>query len=160
MRELQRLFGAAAVAAVCGLIFNFAAHGQTPRATSTTFVTTSQGAARSVSDGIYTSEQAGRGRALFGKHCASCHMDDLSGGHMTPSLAGQDFTSAWDGSPVSELLIRIRTTMPPDSPSTLTDQQYVDLISFMFQANSWPSGERELPADIDALKRISIRRIK
>ena len=43
-----------------------------------------QEATRSVWDGVYTEEQAGRGKPLYNQHCASCHADTLMGGEMSP----------------------------------------------------------------------------
>lgn len=43
---------------------------------------------RSVWDGIFTEEQATRGKAVYEQHCRSCHGADLMGdGVMDPSLA-------------------------------------------------------------------------
>ena len=70
----------------------------------------STGPAQSVWDGIYTEEQAKRGRALYSETCAACHAADLSGGEMAPALAGTDFMSNWNGLSVDDLFERIKVT--------------------------------------------------
>ena len=46
---------------------------------------------RTVWDGVYTEEQATRGRADYLKACASCHAADLRGGSTAPSLVEESF---------------------------------------------------------------------
>ena len=108
------------------------------------------------SSGIYTTQQAARGSALYQSKCSSCHGDDLSGGGTSPALAGPDFLANWTGQPVAALLDRIRKTMPADRPDTLTAQQAVDLVAFLLRANRFPAGKTELPADVDRLQHILI----
>ena len=43
---------------------------------------------RSVWDGVYTAEQAKRGEALYGQHCAACHGGTLLGAEAAPALTG------------------------------------------------------------------------
>ena len=43
----------------------------------------------SVWDGVYTVEQANRGKGMYAEQCASCHGSELTGGEMAPPLAGQ-----------------------------------------------------------------------
>ena len=52
---------------------------------------------RSVWDGVYTTEQAARGKALFTKECAACHGPELTGGESAPPLEGGGFISNWNG---------------------------------------------------------------
>ena len=46
-------------------------------------------------ESVFTAEQATEGRAAYAKHCASCHMPDLSGNTEVPPLAGAAFIDTW-----------------------------------------------------------------
>ena len=111
-------------------------------------------AGRSVWDGVYNDEQAKRGGAIYSERCALCHGSQLSGGEMAPPLTGAAFTSNWNGLTLGDLLERIRLTMPPDQPGTLTRQEYVDVISFVLKAGQFPAGQKELDRQSELLKQI------
>jgi hypothetical protein len=49
-----------------------------------------------------------------------------------------------------------RDSMPGISPGTVSAEDYVDLIAYIFSANGMPSGKEELEADPEILKRIRI----
>lgn len=111
---------------------------------------------RTVWDGVYTEEQATRGQAQYLRACASCHAADLRGGGTAPSLVEESFSFQWADTTVGELLDRIRTLMPSDRPNSLSSQTYRDLVAFILQANKFPSGEKELDSDLEALRQIAI----
>jgi mono/diheme cytochrome c family protein len=111
---------------------------------------------RSIWDGVYTDEQAKRGRPLYDQHCASCHGAALEGGESAPALAGGEFLSGWDGLTVGELFERIRTTMPQSKPRTLSREVNADIIAFIFSANQLPAGKAELSHATEVLKEIRI----
>jgi mono/diheme cytochrome c family protein len=113
-------------------------------------------AARSAWDGVYTEEQAERGRAAYMESCASCHAKDLRGDSTAPSLVEESFSFQWDNATVGELFTRIRTLMPSDRPNSLPAQRYRDIVAFLLQANKFPAGGQPLDADVDALERIRI----
>src|SRR2546425_773509 len=64
---------------------------------------------------VFSAPQAKRGEGLYQNQCSSCHSADLSGGG-APELAGADFLSGWDKSPVADLVSKIETSMPASSP--------------------------------------------
>ena len=107
-------------------------------------------------DGIYTADQAARGKAQYGQACANCHMDDLSGSGQALPLAGDAFTETWEGQTVDDLFELIHNTMPQDKPGTLSSDAVVDVISYMLQYNKFPAGKAELASDPAALKAILI----
>jgi len=110
--------------------------------------------AASVWDGVYSEEQAGRGRTLYGKECASCHGSSLSGGETAPPLTGSAFMANWSGLSVGELFERIRLSMPEGRPGTLSRQQNADILAYMLSVNEFPAGKAELQKDTDRLKQI------
>jgi pimeloyl-ACP methyl ester carboxylesterase/cytochrome c553 len=111
---------------------------------------------RTVWDGVYTREQAMRGRTEYVRSCAACHAEDLRGNGTAPSLVGESFSFLYGDTPVGELFGRIRTLMPSDRPNSLSSQSYRDIVAFILQSNTLPPGERELDADPDALRQILI----
>ncbi len=109
---------------------------------------------KSVWDGVYTDEQANRGKGLYSENCASCHGSELTGGEMAPPLSGGEFMAGWDGLTVGDLFERIRISMPQNAPGSLSGQQNADILSFVFNANKFPSGQTELPKEAGILKTI------
>jgi mono/diheme cytochrome c family protein len=149
------LAGGAAVAFAAGFMPMTRAAGPAPAQAATPAAP-----AKTTQDGVYSDAQAARGKAQYTQSCATCHMDDLSGSGQAPPLAGDAFSSVWDGHTVSELFDLTRTTMPQDNPGSLTPDQYVDIITYLFKANNLPSGKDDLKSDPDTLKGITITQKK
>lgn len=118
-----------------------------------------QGAASlKLSDGVYTRDQATRGQTKYTEACGRCHQSDLAGADQAPSLAGGDFLDRWQGQSVGDLADRIRTTMPQDDVGSVNVQLSADLTAYLLQANGFPPGQAELPADRSAMKAIALKR--
>ena len=112
--------------------------------------------AKSVWDGVFTKQQADRGKEAYGRACTYCHRDDLSGNEDgAPALRGPVFSERWKDRPLSEFYFVLRETMPQDEPASLTAQAYVDIISFILSGNTMSAGEKELPPDMESLKQIT-----
>ena len=109
--------------------------------------------ARSVSDGVYTAQQATRGQSIYRARCASCHGPELAG-RSGPPLTGSDFTATWDKDPLSELANKILRTMPKNDPPALTAQETADVLAYVLQMGKFPSGSSELAMDETALKQV------
>jgi S-disulfanyl-L-cysteine oxidoreductase SoxD len=114
----------------------------------------------SVWDGIYTKDQASRGETAYAKNCASCHGAKLEGQGQTPPLTGTDFLSNWNGMTVGDLFDTIQATMPADRPGQLTKSQNAEILAYILKSNQFPAGDKELPADSDALKKVRIEPAK
>jgi S-disulfanyl-L-cysteine oxidoreductase SoxD len=113
-----------------------------------------ESAGRSVWDGVYTAEQAGRGRALYETHCTVCHGASLTGADVTPPLVGGRFLGNWNGQTVADLVTRTRTTMPLNDPGSLGSGTIADITAYIFQENKFPAGATELPRDAQSLEQI------
>jgi mono/diheme cytochrome c family protein len=109
---------------------------------------------KSVWDGVYTEEQANRGKQGYADQCASCHGPELTGGEMAPGLSGGEFLSGWDGLTVGDLFERIRISMPQNSPGSLSGQQNADILAFILASNKFPTGTSELAKESMILKTI------
>ena len=118
-----------------------------PATTSAGPVQATSDVKRTVWDGVYTEEQAERGRVQYTESCAACHAPDLRGDNTSPSLVGLSFAFLWGGSTLGELFGRIQTLMPTDRPNSLSAQTYRDILAFILLANSYPTGEQELEDD-------------
>ena len=117
--------------------------------------TTAHEARTSVWDGVYTEEQAERGRQTYRQVCALCHGYELQGNDQgAPALVGQAFTAQWRELPLRDMFLIIRQTMPMNSPGRLIPQAYIDIISYLLKTNGMPAGDAELMPDIEQLKQI------
>jgi len=94
-----------------------------------------------VRDGVYSAEQAQRGRTIYDTTCASCH----DGGTMGPELWGDAFLSQWENKDVGAFFIRIQTTMPEDAPGSLSDNEILDVVAYVLQTNGFPAGDKAIP---------------
>src|SRR4051794_17020042 len=56
--------------------------------------------ARSVWDGVYSKDQAERGRKAYDSLCARCHGEKLGGNDDAPALADEPFLKSWEGKSV------------------------------------------------------------
>src|SRR5882724_7035593 len=95
---------------------------------------------RSISDGVYTQEQANRGKTAYAEQCASCHGAELRGDAETPAITGNTFLAKWNNHSVDELFESVRVTMPADRPGTLSRQIDSDILAFIFGVNKFPAG--------------------
>src|SRR5687767_5565328 len=114
-------------------------------------------AGRTVWDGVYTDEQAARGRELYASTCATCHKEDLSG-ERGPNLSAEGFANRFDSDHLGRIFNSILTRMPADNRGSLRPDQAADLVAFLLQFNKFPSGAQPLPASVDALTAIRVMR--
>jgi mono/diheme cytochrome c family protein len=90
-----------------------------------------------VRDKVYAPDQAKAGKTTYDNKCASCH----DGGTMGPELWGAPFLESWDGKTVGTFFERIKSTMPEDSPGTLTESEILNVIAYVLQTNGFPAGD-------------------
>jgi S-disulfanyl-L-cysteine oxidoreductase SoxD len=110
----------------------------------------------SVWEGVYTKEQAARGKARYFTSCAVCHGAVLQGDSDSPELAGKAFMKRWGDQSVGTLFAYASSQMPVGRPGSLGVQGYTDVIAHILATNGFPDGQRELPANGQALERIII----
>lgn len=103
---------------------------------------------KSAVTGIYSAEQAQRGRKIFLQKCAACHPTEF--------FTDGTFLGTWSGQSAHAVFTQIRTTMPQESPGALRRQEYADVLAYLLQLNKLPAGKVELPAVDDALKKVVI----
>jgi len=128
---------------------------------ATTILAEPAGPKVSVWSGVYTKAQSERGEQLYSGACAQCHGLRLNGAGQpdqppSPAIARAGFLRKWEGKPVAELFTYVRAMMPTDAPGTLTDQQSIDAVAYMFAVSDIPAGNKDLPTDPKALEGIVI----
>jgi mono/diheme cytochrome c family protein len=111
----------------------------------------------SVSEGVYTEEQAERGKAAYEAACSFCHLSDLTGQGFAPSLVEDMFKSRWQDGNLGDLFTSVKQTMPQDKPASLTDKEYAEIVAFLLKSNKYPAGAQELQADPKALAAITFK---
>jgi S-disulfanyl-L-cysteine oxidoreductase SoxD len=99
----------------------------------------------SIWDGVFTAEQAARGRQVYEMNCSACHGTELvSEDGYAPDLSGFRFTSNWHGKTLAERFEKIQTTMPLGRGGTLQAQEVVDILAHILNFNKYTAGEDEL----------------
>lgn len=98
--------------------------------------------------GVYTAEQATRGRNVFLGSCKSCHAPE--------SHVGPNFTKLWVGKPLLELFKYVSESMPENDPGSLAPETNADVVAYLLQLNAMPAGKTELPAERATLREIRV----
>jgi len=96
--------------------------------------------------GVYTGDQAKRGKEAYLTYCRSCHL---------PST-GNAFAQRWAGKTILDLFTYIYETMPDNNPRSVSETDNADIIGYLLQTTGMPVGSRELPVVADSLKAIRI----
>jgi mono/diheme cytochrome c family protein len=98
--------------------------------------------------GVYTEEQAQRGREVYASSCRSCH---------TPaSHTGETFNKWWRGKRLSDLFSFVATRMPKNDPGSLAVEDVADVVAYLMKMNAMPVGKEEMYPDADSLKKFKI----
>jgi mono/diheme cytochrome c family protein len=104
--------------------------------------------ARSTLDGVFTAEQAARGRQTYIDSCTECHALDWARG---------DVVRSWEGAPLYGFFELLNRTMPESNPGSLSRRDYVDIIAYMLQVNGMPPGDQALSTGTSRLRQIIFR---
>ncbi len=111
-------------------------------------VAATRAAGSSTLSGVYTNEQASRGKDVYAGSCRSCHVP--------ASHTGATFATWWRGKQLSDLFTFVSTRMPKNDPGSLAPEDAADVVAYLLKMNAMPAGAVALPADIDSLKKIRI----
>lgn len=102
---------------------------------------------KSTADGVYSADQAVKGKDLYGQACESCHQP--------AKFSGAEFTRAYGGRPLSEIDGSM-AEMPMDNPGSLSRNDVAALIAYFLSMNKYPAGHAPLSGELDALKSIMV----
>lgn len=98
--------------------------------------------------GVYTLDQAKKGKEVFTGACSGCHT--------VASHSGPVFAARWMGKPLSEFFDYVARLMPKANPGALSEDEYVWVTAYVLKLNNMPAGTRELSAEPQVLKAIRI----
>ncbi|WP_291159211.1 HupE/UreJ family protein [Gemmatimonas sp. UBA7669] len=107
-----------------------------------------QTAPRSTMAGVYTADQATKGREVFNGMCLGCHT--------TASHQGTAFQLKWFGRPLFDLYDYLSQAMPKTAPGSLTEDEYVWVTAYILRLNGMPAGKVELNAEPKWLKTVRV----
>jgi mono/diheme cytochrome c family protein len=111
--------------------------------------------ARTVWRGVYTVQQAERGERTYKAYCGVCHGIEarLS---TQPVFVGAPFMTRWRDQSVGDVFMTIKVNMPRENPASLTDEEYIDIVTYFLRENEIPAGNIELPAKLDDILAVTI----
>jgi mono/diheme cytochrome c family protein len=146
LRPLPHCIIASAALAVVAVVFVSAA-------------TTLKAFAQAAEGPSFTTEQVERGQAAYNQNCQDCHGSTLDNGEFGgPPLKGTYFRNHWGAGSVADLTGYAKALMPPDRPGRLSDETYTDLVAFLLSNNGYAANGRELPSDLAAQQKMSMKK--
>ena len=110
--------------------------------------TTAAAGARTSMSGIFSQKQASAGRTVYSMQCSACHS--------TSAHTGPAFMKSWQGRTVWDLYAFLKDNMPQSEPGALSDEEYIQVVTYMLSLNKMPAGEQDLRVDQALLKAIRI----
>ena len=106
---------------------------------------------KTVWDGVFSEDQASRGRASYNASCASCHGADLTS--YKGALKGQKFMDHWREDALESLYSNIKKSMPRNAPGTLETATYLDIIAYILQQSGFSVGVSDLsPGNLKSIQ--------
>jgi mono/diheme cytochrome c family protein len=97
----------------------------------------------------YLPSQAARGKEVYDGTCGTCHQ--------ASKFVGQEFVELWNDRRLYDFYSLVRGTMPLDNPGGLKEQEYLDVVAYLLQANHHASPQPDsLRADTASLRRTKI----
>lgn len=100
----------------------------------------------------FSAEQADRGRDMFRATCTECHYSS--------EFSDSQFKFKWSRRTAGSLYQLIQTSMPETAPGSLSEEESVDLVSYILRMNGFEPGDGELAADRAVLDEISLASIR
>lgn len=103
------------------------------------------GASSRPAQGGYTRDQAARGELVYIQHCLTCHganLQGVDGGTLMGPAFGTSLTVAKMST--RKLFAYIKDAMPMNAPGSLSDAQYLDVLSFLLEKNGYAPGTAPL----------------
>ncbi len=152
---MPKLFPVAAATCAAILLVGVA-HGQSPR---TLEPPSPASGGSTLWSGVYTNEQAMRGKENYEKFCFRCHKRDLSGNddagaNTAPALVGERFVLQWADHTAVKIFTKLKTEMPPVYSEAVSDDIKIDILAYILKSNGFPAGSRELTTDRSVLEAI------
>jgi alcohol dehydrogenase (cytochrome c) len=129
-----------------GVMWVFALPDDTPRAVPRP--TRRDRPVRSLSDGVFTANQASQGKALFAQECDACHEAE--------NYTGANFAAKWGAGTLADVYQDFALAMPPANAGGLTPATYASIVAYFASESGYPAGNADLPGDATQLRAIAI----
>jgi alcohol dehydrogenase (cytochrome c) len=129
-----------------GVMWVFALPDETPRVVPRP--TRRDRPARSLTDGVFTANQASQGKALFAQECDTCHEAE--------NYTGANFAAKWGGGTLADVYQDFALAMPPANAGGLTPATYASIVAYFASESGYPAGNSDLPGDATQLRSIAI----
>lgn len=110
--------------------------------------------------GVYTEAQAKSGADAYRKNCSECHLEDMAGDGFAPPLKGPEFMNNWNALTVGDLFDRIRISMPPSNPSSVSAKEKAEIVAHILKSAGFPAGTTDLATQVEPLKAIKFEATK
>jgi PQQ-dependent dehydrogenase (s-GDH family) len=105
----------------------------------------------------FTAAQAAAGKTAYTATCAVCHGATMTDGTYATPLAGQYFKTKWSRRSVRALYDRVRNTMPPSAPGSLSADTYADIVAHVLEVNGFKPGNAALRPGDETLNRMELK---
>ncbi|MEX2131939.1 MAG: hypothetical protein WD772_10670 [Pseudohongiellaceae bacterium] len=92
---------------------------------------------KTLHDGVFTTEQANAGQAVYDRSCKNCH--DMK--------FYENTLKSWNRQPLLYLWEAIMGTMPADNPGSMLFEEYTNVLAYILSENGFPAGEVMLDPD-------------
>lgn len=106
--------------------------------------------------GVFTEDQAERGKGLYQKDCESCHSANMRAHGPFPAITGSEFFGEWEGRSVDALHRYIIDNMPLGSPNSLSDQAYADILAYWLSRHGYEAGNQPVPDNPENMAEIPV----
>jgi mono/diheme cytochrome c family protein len=107
----------------------------------------------------FTQAQADRGQAAYSHSCNDCHGSTLDNGEFGgPPLKGSYFAKHWAAGNVAAVFAYMKAKMPLDRPGGLDDETYADILAYILSQNGYPTGDKELAADVKLQEAMTLQK--
>lgn len=101
---------------------------------------------KGLGDGVYTKEQAAKGKSVFDQSCKACHDKEFYRAKLP----------AWKGQSLAALIDTISVTMPEDNAGGLYMDDYVNVMAYVLYSLKYPAGEAPMSMDDGSMDSIII----
>lgn len=105
----------------------------------------------------FTAAQVLAGKTSYESNCAVCHGNTMTNGTFGTPLAGEYFNGAWSGKSVRALYDRTQKSMPPAAPSSLSKDNYANIVAYILEVNGYKATGTALGADDPSLDKMTIK---
>ncbi len=97
---------------------------------------------RTLNDAVYSKDQARSGKKIYEAHCLACHERNYFR-QVLRTRQGETLTG------IFETMV---TEMPQNSPGSLSDEEYVDVIAYLLSRARYAAGDEALTAsELDSI---------